>query len=655
MFQNTPFTLDGNPFITPEAQVLLSGNNTDAVGIGVREAIIRAVPGDNESACLNCIFASGDNGLDTTALIDTDGDGIADQASGLLRRRLEEVGSRFSQDTFTSIQFQIGIRGGFGDSNWTYDGYYQTGQTENVTAQLGNVNRDRFNQALLLATDDDGQVILDANGNPSCSDTSENGATIGCTPLNIFGEDNISEDAAAFLRTAVAATAVFEQDIAEFSVAGDTEGWLELPGGSIGLAFGIQHIENRFDFIPSQDLAAGTIAGFNGAPAVSGQYKVDEYYAEAYLPILAGVPFAEVLDVELAYRSSDYDTIGTTEAYKISGSWAPIESFRIRTGFNRAVRAPNIAELFSPEAENFPGATDPCSSDGGDQSQAVRDLCIATGVPADVVFTSVIDPAAGQVRSIGGGNPLLQEEEADTFTFGVVLTPLDNLSISLDYFDIEIDDVISGAGTNNLLDICYNNTDIGGLGSTACNRVTRRSDGSIDFVDNPVENAAFQTLKGFDLIANYSFELYGGTASIDYLGTFTDERDFLSTPGGRLIECAGNFGDDCGEPTPDYKHRTTFKWTGDNITAQLLWRFVGSVDDDAPDTVRTVDEIGTFNYFDASASYVLSENYRFTLGIDNIFDKEPPVIGDNDEQANTFPATYDVFGRTFYASFTATF
>ena len=414
IFQTATFSLDNNPFLTAETQAFLSGDNISAVGIGVRETKIFDENAFNDptainedgintsgNVCLNCIFdstAGSDNPQgwnDTTALVDTDGDGIADNARALLRRRLEEVGPRRSEDAFSSYQLQAGVRGAIGDSSWTYDVYYQTGKVNNTTAQLGNVNRDRFNQALMLASEN-GNVVGDAN-TATCSDTSANGATVNCTPLNIFGEGNISEDAAAYLRTAVASTAIFDQKLFAATLAGDTEEFFELPGGPVGIAFGYEHRDEDFEFLPSQDLAAGTIAGFNGAPALAGGYTVAEWYVEAYLPILEGAEFAEILDMELAYRSADYSTAGSVESYKIAGSWAPVEELRFRVGFNTAVRAPNIGELFAPEGEGFPGAADPCSSNTpvADQTDALRNLCIATGVPANVVFNSAIDPASG--------------------------------------------------------------------------------------------------------------------------------------------------------------------------------------------------------------------------------------------------------------------
>ncbi len=622
IFQTSTFTVDGNPFISPEAQQIIS----DGIGLGV----------------------------------DTDGDGIDDEGRALLRRRLEEVGPRRSEDTFQSYQFQLGLRGDLGDSNWYYDAYYQTGKVQNSAVQLGNVNRGRFDQALLLATDDNGQVILDANGNPSCADPSANGSVVGCTPMNIFGEGNISQGAADFLKTAVASTAVFNQKIFGASLSGDSGDYFELPGGPVSVAFAYEKREEDFEFLPSQDLAASTIAGFNGAPALSGGFSVTGYSVEANLPILEGEEFAELVSVDLAYRTEDYSSVGSVDAYKISGIWAFTDTFRLRAGFNTAVRAPNIGELFSPQGENFPSASDPCAANGDlDQNDTLRALCIATGVPANAVFSASLNPASGQVRSLVGGNPNLIEESAETLTIGAVIDVTEDFSFSIDYFDIEIEDAVAsfGGGTNNILDTCYDSAKDGsGAGGAFCSVVNRREDGTIDFVETLSQNVASITLSGVDVVASYDMELDAGDLSIDYVGTYTEASDFLPFAGSPdLIQCAGNFGVDCGEPTPEYKHRMTFAFSADDFTAQLLWRYVGEVNDDNDGTDYTVEQIDGYNYFDLSGTYFINDNYRVVAGIDNLFNKRPPIIGENDEQSNTYPATYDVFGRTYYVSFRASF
>ncbi len=611
IFQTAAFTLDGNPFLPAATQQILS----DAIGDGV----------------------------------DSDGDGIDDTASALLRRRLVEVGPRIVDADFTAWQLLAGVRGQIMDTDWDYDGYISSGRVLNSSQQRGNVARSRFNQALLL------------NGaGTGCADPSSNGATVDCVPMNIFGEGNISPQAAEFLRVSVASQAVFDQLTGGLNFTGDLGEGLSLPGGRIGAAFGFEHSELDFAFRPSQDLATGNIAGFNGAPPVSGGFDVDSFYVEFYFPILSDAPFADSLDLEVAYRTSDYTTAGTVDAFKIAGSWAPVDQIRFRGGFNQAVRAPNIGELFSPQGENFPGAQDPCAAEGNPDA-AVAAICEATGVPANVVGSPAINLPAGQVRSLTGGNPDLEEETADTFTAGFVATPdfIEGLTVSIDYFDIEIEDYITefGGGASNALNICYDpNNPAGGIGSEFCNIINRRPDGTIDFVSLTLANVAKQTLKGVDVLGSYDTELLGGDLRINYIGTFTTESEFTAFEGADPIECAGKFGlNRCGEPLPDYTHRVTFNYLYDDWTAQLSWQFIGEVDDDDPSIEYTVEQLDSENYFDASVSYAVNDNYSVVFGIDNLFDTDPPILGDNQEQANTWPATYDVFGRTFFLRASAQF
>ena len=454
---------------------------------------------------------------------------------------------------------------------------------------------------------------------------------------------------------------MYEQTIVGANIA-SSEGLFELPGGSMGVAFGYEYIDNDFEFIPSQDLAAGTIAGFNGQPPTAGGFDVHSVYGELYFPILSGEPGAELLDVTVAARYSDYSTIGDVTTYKVDASWAPTADIRFRAGFNTANRAPGVGELFAPQGEGFPAAVDFCAanSPAETQTQAVADICTATGVPAGSVFTPAIDPAAGQVRELSGGNPDLTDEEAETFTVGVVLTPsaVEGLSLSLDYFDIDIDDYIDdfGGGAANVLNVCYTNTELGGVGSPFCNIVNRRPDGTIDFVSVTEQNVASRSLKGFDLVAEYGFDLADGYLALAYVGTYTTESEFVAFEGDDTIECEGRFGQlFCDDPLPEYKHRMAATYNRGPLTAQLLWRFIGEVEDDDPGREYTIEEIDAEHYFDLSGSYDFGNGIAANFGIDNLFDNKPPIIGDNQEQANTYPATYDVFGRTYFLRLSAQF
>ena len=626
IFQTSTFSLDNSPFLTPATQQLLS----DALGDGV----------------------------------DTDGDGIDDTATAFLRRRLVEVGPRQGNDNRQTFQLIGGLRGAINDS-MNYEVFFSEGNTQNSSFQNGNVNRGRFDQALLLA-DADGDGNVDAGA--GCSDGGTNGSTVPCAPLNIFGAGNISPEAAEFLRTAVSTTDETIQRVLQGNVTGELGDGMSLTDTPIGFAVGAEYIENSFVFRPSQDVAASTIAGFNGAPPVEGGFDVYSAYGELAVPLVENVAFAQSINLDLAGRVSDYSTTGTQYSYKIGGDWAVNDLLRIRGNYNTAVRAPNIGELFSPQGENFPGADDPCAADGGFVGNAsVAAICTATGVPAGNLFTPTLNPAAGQVRSLAGGNPDLDTETAETFTIGAVISPdlFDSFSLAVDYYDISIDDVVTtfGGGTDNILNTCYTDAELGGVGSIFCDQVNRRADGTIDFVSNLQANAAGLDTTGIDIAANLRTNtdfLGGGLLGdmyLNYLGTLVLSNEFQAFEGDTVFDCAGFFGNNCGEPDPDYRHYVTAGFSKGMLNTQLTWQMLGSVTDGAelePDFTagdeQSVSEIGAEHYFGASMTADINDNLALTFGVNNLLDNGPPVIGDNDEQANTYPSSYDVFGRTFFAN-----
>ena len=617
-------SLDGNPFIDPSAQQTIS----DSLGSGV----------------------------------DTDGDGIDDEftagAFGI-RRRLLEVGPRIANNDFNTFQLKLGAEYELTD-NFTADVNFIEGRTSGTETQSGNINKDRFFQALRLAdADGDGNVDVDANGNPTCADTGANGGLVGCAPINIYGEGNISPEAADFIRTLANIDTQYDQTIVTANIAGNTDGMFELPGGPIGIAIGGEYREEEYFFAPSQDVAASTISGFNGAPPVAGGFDVYGAYGELYLPLVADLPFMDLFAIELAGRVEDYSTAGTVESYKIAGEWATSDQLRFRASYNTAVRAPSITELFQPQGEGFPTSSDPCAS-GFNGDAALRAVCEATGVPTANVGSAAIDLPSNQVRQISGGNPNLFAEEAETLTIGFVARPepIPGLTLTVDYFDIRIDDVISafGGGANNVISTCYTNAELGGAGSPFCNAITRGSDGLITEVSVTSQNVASLDVEGLDVQADYSIDTDFGLFGINYLGTLTEENTLVSFEGDTPIECAGEFGGTCGTPIPRYTHRMTGQYGLGDFTAQLLWRHVGPADDDGSLAgVRTVDRIGSQNYFNASGSYDINDTLRLTVGVDNLTDNQPPVLGNNDQQANTYPALYDVFGRTYFARATARF
>jgi outer membrane receptor protein involved in Fe transport len=286
--------------------------------------------------------------------------------------------------------------------------------------------------------------------------------------------------------------------------------------------------------------------------------------------------------------------------------------------------------------------------------------CIASGVPSTSVGTAALQPNA-QIEGTFGGNPNLQEEIGDTYTAGIVLRPrfIPRLNVAVDWYDIKVKGAIAaaGGGVQGILNSCFPTSGP----SSLCQLVNRDSSGILsggDFVVTAA-NANLSSLrtKGVDFQVDYSlpmtFGLLGPRSKLSFffLGNYQYKNNFLPFQGADLIECAGFFGTNCGQPTPKWKWTSRVSWLDGPLTTSLRWRHVGATSDDQPDTDFTVERIKQYNVFDLSMALNVTDNATMTFGVNNLFDKKPPIIGSSQsEQANTFPSTFDVLGRDFFFS-----
>ncbi|MCI4644825.1 MAG: TonB-dependent receptor [Hyphomonadaceae bacterium] len=644
-------TAVNNPFLSPTAQQAFFNLSTNQ--IATAQANLDGLdPADFDTMdeFLDAQASAQTALANITASNDTNGDGIADSLTTFIGRRMEETGGRVSNDDRFSFQFQAGLKGELA-GRFDYDVYFQKGRTQNNNDLEGDISLTRYLQAV--------NVTDDGNGNPVCVDPSG-----GCVPLNIFGQGNISEAAAEYVSLRINAKSEYDQTVFAASIAGDTEGLVELPGGPIGWAVGGEYREEEFDFRPSDDLAQGAILGFNGAPPVSGGFDVYDLFGEVYAPILRDAPFADILAVEAAFRTSDYSTVGQTEAYKIGGEWAPIEDLRFRALFNTAVRAPNVLELFTPQSNGFPSAQDPCSTTNRPVDNGIAALCAATGVPAgsigDTPDGESANPAFYQQRNsqveslFFGENPNLAQEEAETLTVGAVWSPsfIEGLTLAVDYYSIEIDAYITtfGGGTQGLFDQCYGEAfnPTQDPDNEFCVALNRQANGEA-FPLVPNANSGFLETKGLDIQADYLFSLGAvpGDFTVTYAGLLLDTWDFQASAASDVQDCVGKFGNFCDDPIPEYKHNATLGWSEGPLQAQVRWEYIGEVEDDGGSGV-TIDAT---SYFNVNGAYDITDNLRISGGIDNLLDETPQILPDSiSEQANTYPATYDVFGRTAYVN-----
>lgn len=561
-------------------------------------------------------------------------------------RRMVENGPRQANDTRDGFRFLAGLTGEITDQ-WTFDAYASKSILDNVQLLENDVAETRFRQAVLV--NDDGTACQDPSG--------------GCAPMNIFGAGNISQEAIDFIKVGATNVTRIEQSVVQGSVVGEVENFIN-PNTPIGLVFGAEHRKDESAFRPDTFLSSGDVLGFNAGRPTVGSFDVTELFTEVDVPLMTERPGVEYLGVWGAYRTSDYSNIGSVDSYAFNGTYAPIPSLSFRAGVQRSVRAPNVSELFGGQANGFPTATDPCSA-GGNPDASIVALCEATGVPAGQV--GVFQQANTQIEGLFGGNPDLQEEVSDTVTLGLVWQPdyIDGLDVTVDYYNIEIEDAISvlGGGVNNVLDICYNQ--IGELDSAFCGAITRRPDGNVDIVQVLNENIAALETEGVDVAANYrmplEFGLRGGNdssnLSFQYRATFLSKFDSTPTVGLPLVNnCEGTFGNTCGTPRSEYQHNLRTTWQSGPATLSLLWRYLGETDDDRLKNADVdaaslaVPKIDAINYFDLAGSWQFNEQFRLNVGIRNLFDQEPDPVGDVQQQSNTFPEMFDVFGRRYFMS-----
>ncbi len=561
-------------------------------------------------------------------------------------RRMVENGPRQARNERDSWRALFGVDGDINDQ-WSYDVFVSRSSTSYSEPLNNDVSDTRFRQAVLVT--DDGSACQDPSG--------------GCVPMNIFGPGNISQEAVGFVNIGATNITKVTQDV----VGGNVSGTFDNPmsqDAPIAVLFGAEYRKEKSSFRPDTFLSSGDVLGFNAGEATTGSFDVTEFFFEAEIPLVTGVTGAEYLGLWGGYRYSDYSTVGGVNSYAATLTWAPISDLSFRGGYQRATRAPNVIELFLGQANGFPSATDPCAADGapnlGD-AQLVA-LCEATGVPAGQV--GVFSQANTQIEGIFGGNPDLQEETSDTFTLGVVWQPevVEGLDVTLDYYDIKIEDAISvlGGGVDNVLSICYN--DIRDLGSPFCQAISRRPDGNVDVVRVLNENIGELRDRGIDLNVSYSIPLDfgmngGSTLDISYRSNFLLEREQKPVAELDTVNiCDGYFGNTCGSPNPEYQHYMRVTWASGPLTLSMAWQMLDSVRDDSikndgvdPNDLA-VPKLKAEHYFELAGAYQVTDAFRVNAGITNLFNNKPTPVGDVQEQANTFPSTYDVIGRRFFLS-----
>lgn len=547
--------------------------------------------------------------------------------------RTTGIASRNASDDRSAYRALGGLKGDITDSI-RYDAYYMYSRTRNSQIQEGNVSRSAFTR-------------LAANG--TC---------------NVFGEELLSDGCLNSIAILAQNTVISELQVAQGSITGDLFK-LGSANEPVRFAVGTEWRKMGSEFIPDTALSSGDVVGFNAGNPTKGEYTATEFFGELSVPLIQD-GFVHRLEIDGAVRYSDYSlqAVGGVWAYSGGVRFAPVRDITFRGQYQRAIRAPNVGELFGGQSVGFPAATDPCSTPGAAADSAIRAVCVATGVPSSSVGTGRSLQPNAQIQGLFGGNPNLQEEVSDTWTAGAVIQPtfLRGVTLQVDYYDIKIDKQISVAGgsVDNILNLCYNR--IKDATSAICGLISRDTQGIISgppFVVTALNsNLASLATRGVDIQFDYAtrmgFGMFGEESRLALNVLATHTIKYTSTPVVELptdtIECAGRFGLRCGDPIPKWKANTRLSWIDGPLTTSVRWRYVGAVRDDNDARKFVVENLNAYNVFDLSLSAEVTEGATLNFGINNLFNKQPPVIGGNAEQANTYPGTYDVLGRDFFVS-----
>lgn len=539
-----------------------------------------------------------------------------------------------------------GLRGSFDmvGRTFNWDVAYINGQSDSWTRSV-DIDSRRFFYAL--------DVVLDANGNPACRVTADPssrppdanapfGGDLGgddyddCVPLDIFGEGRPSAEAVDYIQRDMVSRTSLTQTVLSATMTADL---FELPAGGLGVAVGY---EQRDEFA-SFNAGGWAQTGYGRSVpinSVAGGYDTEEWYGEFYAPLISPdmeIPLVHSASVEGAFRRVDNSFAGSDNAWTIGGRWAPIEMFEFRGNVTESVRAPAVTELFLPRSGLFSFASDPCDQrfvDEGPNPATRRANCIADGIDPDTFVSNV---ANASVNGKSGGNPNLQNETAESWTAGVVIRPLRNLQIAVDYVDIDLVDAIQTFSLTQVMESCY---DQESFPNPFCTQFVRLPNGQLPPVDAfevGFVNAGLRVLKAWTAEAQYSVDLWGGNL-LTQLYAYVPVED--------IVQVQESIDDSKGEPdVADLAGQLGLTYSRGNWTGYLLssYRSSATINNDDVPTSRDILKLGSYWEFAAMLSWRMSQTIRLQANVDNIFDErpEPAAI------ASGWDSVYNNLGRSY--------
>lgn len=640
-------------------------------------------------------------------------------------RRTTELGPRLSEFQTTMFDYRAGVRLGVTDTiDLDVSGAY--GESQNEQSQQNYVLTSRIRTAVYTTSTTAcnlGASPTVNNPNPLLPPLAQPGASpsaaTGCVPVNLFGPAGSITPAMIPYLTATAGT----QQRASLAQArallsgdfGSSAPWAEDP---IGFALGAEYRkytgEQIADTLSQQ---AGELGGAGGAVLnFDGGYDVKEIYGEIIAPIVQDRPFFKALTLEAGLRYSAYKVDApsspsyNTTTWKAAATWEPIDGLKFRGNYQRAVRAPNINELFAPTSVGLTSlSTDPCrgANPVGASAAAtnLRAVCLAQGAPAASIG-SITNPTAAQANGTFSGSLALRPETSDSYTLGVVFQPefVRGLSITVDYYHIKIKDAISQPAGGDLITNCFGNITAASATDPNCllfrrDPVTGTLSGDVATTGGlvfPVSNSGFILTDGIDVGVNFRRDLGFAKLNWSFQGNWTNRSIFQSTVAGSVIppgfpgaggsvpastprECVGFYSTNCGSPgsagpnsapgslQPEFSWNQRTTLTFGDIDVSLLWRHISKMEAEAgvvayagilPGRATAIvgvldgqevdfGHIGAHDLFDLAFRFGVSENFDLTMTVTNIFDTDPPIVG------STIGSTSFNSGNTYPSTYDA--
>lgn len=550
-----------------------------------------------------------------------------------VNRMNEDVGLRLEDNERETTRFVTGVEGLLFEE-WDAELFLVWGKTDITRTNKNNIIIDRWNQSL--------DVIKDESGNIVCAD--EEARAAGCQPLNLFsGTDEYG--ASDWMTTETIGATEIEQLVIGGSMANPD--LYELPMGYVSGAFGFEYRDESSESTETTlGVPEGTDTYFNTLGEDVGDFDVYELFGELAVPLLSDMYLVDDMSLELAYRWADYSHMGSHDSWKVGLNWTLNDQLRFRGTVSDAYRAPNIGEAFGAASQTFYNIDDPCKSSELDlieNSATRRQNCAALGVPTD--FDSQYDSAS--VEGKFEGNPNLEGEDSTSYTAGFVYTPdyIENFSVTVDWWRIELEGVISSVSAQDILDRCVEAE--GGIDNQYCSRITRDERHEITLIRNSLLNLSKQEAEGVDFEVGYDFDALGGEFKTNLIGTYLVERKFYEdeTDSSQYSEYAGTVGE------AEWQGNFSLTYVQDNWVAGLNTRYLDAVDiytdqeraDNAnPSNIMTY---GSYVISDVNLGYNFDNGLGLTLGVENVFDRSLPF---GSTGTGTGSASYDNIGRFFW-------